>query len=259
MKNRIAKKWAKKVKAAKERNIIENELINPIVLQRIVKESKLCQHGLREMNISAKNNCTIIEPMHFDIMTLLAVVSNQNHSHFSIHYMLNLFNRLVNYKVISPLKLNEDEWDYPDNFGTCQNRRATHIFKEKTGEITDIYAFNVKNDTIYTIEDDEFTINANPMCYSSTLYEYRNKTLTGRYFRKCKIIADERGEYIPKDCITIPCTEIEYDPYDYIMCVDENSPQLAKLEKEYDIMWKYDSKLDGVKFKDFTKEIIDHE
>lgn len=259
MKNRIAKKWSKKVRNAKERDIIENKLINPIVLEKIVRSSSLCQHALREMNIAAEKHGTIIEPMYFDIMTLLALVSEQGHSNHSIHYMLNVFDKLVRYKVLTPLKLNEAEWNFPGFDGSCQNRRATHIFKEKTGEIRDIYAFNVKTDTIYDIKKDEFRINPKSMCYSSTLYEYKDKTLTGRYFRRCNIIHDERGEYIPKDCITIPCTEIEYAPYDYIICVEENTPQLTKLEKEYDIVWKYDSKLDGVKFKNFTKEIIDHE
>lgn len=259
MKNRIAKKWAKKVRSAKERDIIENQLINPIVLQRVVNESVLCQRGLRELNIAAERHCSIIEPMHFDIMTLLAVVSEQGHSNNSIHYMLNVFDKLVRYKILTPLKLNEEEWDIIGYSGSQQNRRATHIFREETGEITDIYAFNVKTDTIYDIKKDEFRINPNSMYYTSTLYEYKDKTLTGRYFRKCKIKPDERGEYMPKDGITIPCVEIEYAPYDFIMCVDEIQPKLVELEKEYDIIWKYDSKLDGVKFKDFTKEIIDHE
>lgn len=192
-------------------------------------------------------------------MSLLAVVTSQNHSNTSIHYLLNVFNKLVKFKIITPLKLNEAEWYFPGCNGSCQNIRATNIFKEKTGEIIDICAFNAKNDTIYDIKEDEFRINPNSNCWSTTLYEYKNKTLTGRYFRRCKIIHDERGEYLPKDCITIPCTEINYATYDYIMCVEENSPQLAKLEKEYDIIWQYDFKLDGVEFKDFTKEIIDHE
>lgn len=259
MKNRIAKKWAKKVRSAKERDIIENQLINPIVLKKVVRESALCQRGLRELNIAAERHCSIIEPMHFDIMTLLAVVSEQEHSNNSIHYILNVFDKLVRYKILTPLKLNEEEWDFPNFNGSCQNRRATNIFKEKTGEIIDIYAFSVSTTTIYDIKTNEFKVNPKPMCYASTLYEYKNKTLTGRYFRRCKIITDERGEYMPKEPIIIPCTEIEYAPYDFIMCVDEETPQLATLNKEYDIIWKYDSKLDGVKFKDFTKEIIDYE
>lgn len=259
MKNRIAKKWAKKVRSAKERDIIENQLINPIVLEKVIRESVLCKHGLRELNIAAKKHDTMIELMHFNIMELLAVISNQNHSNHSIFYVLSRFKRLVEYKLLTALTLDEEEWDFPNFNGSCQNRRATNIFKEKTGEIIDIYAFSVSTTTIYDIKTNEFKVNPKPMCYASTLYEYKNKTLTGRYFRRCKIIIDERGEYMPKEPIIIPCTEIEYAPYDFIMCVDEETPQLATLNKEYDIIWKYDSKLDGVKFKDFTKEIIDHE
>lgn len=259
MKNRIAKKWAKKIRAAKERDIIENQLINPIILQRVVNESCLCKHALRELNIAAKEHGSIIELMHFDIMSLLALVSIQGHSNNSIHYMLNIFDKLVRYKIITPLKLNEDEWNFHNYDDSYQNRRATNIFKEKTGEIIDIYAFSVKTNTIYDIKKNEFRINHHPICYNSTLYEYTDNILTGRYFKRCKIKPDERGEYTPKDSIIIPCVEIEYAPYDFIMCVDKVHPKLTELEKQYDIIWQYDSKLDGVKLKDLTKEIIDHE
>lgn len=59
MKNRIAKKWAKKVRSTKERDIIENQLINPIILEKVVRSSNLCQHGLRELNLISKGNVAI--------------------------------------------------------------------------------------------------------------------------------------------------------------------------------------------------------
>lgn len=259
MKNRIAKKWAKKVRSAKERDIIENQLINPIILEKIVRSSNLCQHGLRELNLISKGHDYYEELMHYDIMSLLAVISYQNHSNYSIYYALSQFKKLAEHKILSSLTLTEEEWNLNSYDGSSQNIRATNIFKEKTGEIIDIYAFSVSTITIYDIKTNEFKVNPDPMCYASTLYEYKDKILTGRYFRRCKIITDENGRYFPKEPIIIPCTEIEYANCDYIMCVDKDNSQLATLNKEYDIMWQYDSKLDGVKFKDFTKEIIDHE
>jgi len=54
-----------------------------------------------EMNQMMSNN----------IIELLEVFSKQGHSGFSAPYCINMFKQLANYKPLSPLTGNDDEWN----------------------------------------------------------------------------------------------------------------------------------------------------
>lgn len=76
-----------------------------------------------------------------NVLELLQVFSDQNHSGMSAPYVLRLFNRLANWKPIKPLTGEEDEWDEPDSDGTQQNKRCFQVFRNKHDNST---AFDVE-------------------------------------------------------------------------------------------------------------------
>ena len=67
--------------------------------------------------------------MYDDIMELLTVFSKQGHSGFSAPYAISLFSKLANYKALSPLTGEDDEWNDIGN-ETLQNRRCSAVFKD---------------------------------------------------------------------------------------------------------------------------------
>lgn len=72
------------------------------------------------------------------IMVLITTFSNQNHSGFSGSYVLSAFSKLADFKPISPLTGEPDEWDKIDDH-TWQNKRCSSVFKDsEDGQAYDI-------------------------------------------------------------------------------------------------------------------------
>lgn len=69
-----------------------------------------------------------------DVLDLIQTFSDQGHSGMSGNYVLNLFNRLVRFKPISPLTGEDREWRALDKFGDHENEqnvRCSSVFRTK--------------------------------------------------------------------------------------------------------------------------------
>lgn len=107
--------------------------------------SNLVEFAQNELNILLKS-CTDSESlkmqkvMNDDIMEIVKKFASQGHSGFSAQYALNLVTRLLQYKPITPLTGEDEEWvelDYGDDLA-YQNKRCPQIFKQKDGKIYDV-------------------------------------------------------------------------------------------------------------------------
>lgn len=107
--------------------------------------SNLVEFAQNELNILLKS-CTDSESlkmqkvMNDDIMEIVKKFASQGHSGFSAQYALNLVTRLLQYKPITPLTGDDEEWvelDYSDDLA-YQNKRCPQIFKQKDGKIYDV-------------------------------------------------------------------------------------------------------------------------
>lgn len=254
MKRRSLKKWVKKVKLQEERNILDNCLINPIVLQKVVSESGLCKHAIREFSFANFNKDEYCSMFAKDVIELLAVLSSQGHTNNSVSYAIKLFTSLAKYDVITPLTLSDDEFekDFKDNTDTTrQNLRKTSIFKKPDGTIIDIDAYSEMPTGTYRFDVKQWEENNSKICWcGGRLYEHKDNILTGRYFNKCAIKVDQNGTYTPKDKITIPCIEVELDKGNWIMCVSKDENQLKMLNRQYNILWETEEKLKGINVTD---------
>lgn len=73
--------------------------------------------------------------MNEGVMDVVKAFSNAGHSGFSANYALGLINRLLNWKPITPLTGDDDEWKEIGMEGIhYQNLRCPAIFKDKDGK-----------------------------------------------------------------------------------------------------------------------------
>ena len=73
-----------------------------------------------------------------NILELLDIFSEQGHSGSSAPYILNHFNTLARFKILTPLTGEDIEWndvsaDRDDKNFYLQNKRCSHVFKDETG------------------------------------------------------------------------------------------------------------------------------
>lgn len=78
------------------------------------------------------------------VLELLDVFKNQGHSNFSAHYVVGLFDTLVDFKPLTPLTGEDDEWE--ENYGCLQNKRCSSVFKEPDGRVYDIDYWYMKGE-----------------------------------------------------------------------------------------------------------------
>ena len=75
-----------------------------------------------------------------NIVEMLTTFSKQGHSGHSAQYLLNIFDRLVRFKTLTPLTGEDDEWEkVSENVGDnkavmYQNKRDASVFKEVWGD-----------------------------------------------------------------------------------------------------------------------------
>ena len=99
--------------------------------------SNLLKHAERELKLIGYDDKDEYDKMAKDaILELIKTFTKQKHSGFSANYVSNIFHKLANYEVLSPLTGNDDEWtDVSDMSGEMmfQNNRDSRVFKNKNG------------------------------------------------------------------------------------------------------------------------------
>lgn len=95
--------------------------------------SNLVEHAKRELQMII-DDCKTQEEKEMQeyfskqIVEIVELFSDHNHSGFSAKYALNILEKLLDYKPLKPLTGEDDEWvKHVD--GTYQNKRCSHVFK----------------------------------------------------------------------------------------------------------------------------------
>lgn len=105
----------------------------------------LVEFSEEELNRLLKN-CTDSESLHAqmqvnrDILDVVKTFSSQGHTGFSAQYCLNILNRLLNYKPLSAITDNADEWEaleYGEDIA-YQCKRCPQVFKDAEGRVYDV-------------------------------------------------------------------------------------------------------------------------
>lgn len=75
-----------------------------------------------------------------DIMEIVKVFSDQGHSGSTASYVMSAIHKLLDWKPLSPLTGEDDEWHCPfDGASTEQNKRCSAVFRENHDNSTAHY------------------------------------------------------------------------------------------------------------------------
>ena len=152
--------------------------------------SNLLKHAERELKLIGYDDKDEYDKMAKDaILQLIETFAKQGHSGFSANYVSNIFHKLANYEVLSPLTGNDDEWgNVSDMSGDrktlFQNNRDSRVFKNDDGAFfteaivwqDDVYHFSNKDSNRY-IKSFPFT----PKTFYVKVDEKRNVLDTEEY------------------------------------------------------------------------------
>lgn len=87
-----------------------------------------------------------------DILNIIKLFSSQGHSGFSAGYSLNILKRLLDYKPLSAITGDEDEWEQlnysPDL--AYQNKRCPSLFRDADGKVYNVEARIFSDDNGHT-------------------------------------------------------------------------------------------------------------
>lgn len=96
----------------------------------------MLEYAKSELDRINKDKDGMQEAINKDILEIVKVFSEQGHSGFSAGYALNILERLLRFKPITPLTGEDDEWNEIIK-GVWQNKRCSSIFKHEDGTCTD--------------------------------------------------------------------------------------------------------------------------
>ena len=233
----------------------KKELINKKVLQRIIRESNICQHAIKELKLAGygKGEGGPNDWMYQQVLEAVAVFTSHGNSGSSAPWEINLVQKLCDWDVISPLRFTDDEWNQISSDGTCQNKRKLDVFKESNGRIHYNGAFAKRAIRRYSYDTKEWTDNKNPSCWSGGLFEHSNGILTGRYFNRCCLyLHDVYKGWMPKETKIIDCVEVEIASDNWIMAIQDDSIDLLTLSCNYVIDWKECPCMKGIRLENVT-------
>lgn len=95
----------------------------------------LLNHAKSELDRIHKDEDGMQELINNDILEIIKVFEDQGHSGFSASYAINALERLLNFKPLTPLTGEDDEWFNPgiviDSETLYQNKRCSSVFMHK--------------------------------------------------------------------------------------------------------------------------------
>lgn len=90
-----------------------------------------------EKGCEDKESLSMQQAINKNILELIDVFSNQHHSGFTASYVIDILQRLLHYKPLTPLTREDDEWEDVTSYGydtpTFQNKRCSAVFKDDKG------------------------------------------------------------------------------------------------------------------------------
>lgn len=99
----------------------------------------------KELDRLVKDNDEMQIAMNNNILQIVEVFAGQGHSGFSAAYALNIIKRLLDWKPITPLTGEDDEWgevpEWDKERNLQQNKRCTAVFRENFDNSTAYYLY----------------------------------------------------------------------------------------------------------------------
>lgn len=106
-------------------------LINKKVLAKVIRESSICKHAIKELKLAGYGNGKggPNDWMYQQVIEAVAVFVSHGNSGNSAPWEINLVQRLCDWDIISPLRFTDDEWIQiaPDNWIMAVDANNTNL------------------------------------------------------------------------------------------------------------------------------------
>lgn len=125
-------------------------LINKKVLAKVIRESNICKHAIKELKLAGYGNGEGGQNdwMYQQVIEAVAVFASHGNSGSSAPWEINLVQRLCDWDIISPLKFTDDEWSQISSDGTCQNRRKNVYYNIQWEECSCLRGIRLEDVTV---------------------------------------------------------------------------------------------------------------
>ena len=217
---------------------------------------KLIKYTINELNIAGFINTNNSYCLYKNIVELICLLSEHKESEYSIRNEVDILYKLCNFIPISYLSLKENEFTLVNNSKDVYvNNRYKHLYKmnnkifvENAFVASPMYKLLYSNKTIINYSTD--------MSWKSVIFEMKNNIATGRYFDKCFIKdKDIKNQYyIPIKPIILKGTQVQISEYVYMFFIGQDNLNMIKLNRRYDINWKFTSIIKDKHIRDITIE-----
>jgi len=100
--------------------------------------SNLTKHAEHELSLIGGQDDEMQQMMNKHILQMVELFANEGHSGFSANYATNILNKLLRFEPLTPLTGEPEEWAETHDGEVLQNKRCSHVFKNKDGRAYDI-------------------------------------------------------------------------------------------------------------------------
>lgn len=113
-------------------------------LIKIAGSFEKSKEELDRIGMTVNNKDKMNRLMRSNILEIIKIFSKQGHSGFSADYAIDIIQKLLKQKPISPLTGEDSEWEDISEISGCkhgkklyQNKRLYSVFKDETGKAWD--------------------------------------------------------------------------------------------------------------------------
>lgn len=218
-----------------------------------IADNEILQYAHNELTIAGHNKNS---KYYNDIIEVIIDINKNDNINSSIKHNISIINKLCDKVPITPLTLNEDEFEQSIVSKILYiNKRYNKIYKY-LNKMCFTNAYSISPQYILSTKTKKLLPFSTDLSWKSDVFETKQGILTSRYFNTCYL---QRHHIIngwtPKPTINIDCVEIEIAPDNWIMAVDTNNLDLTYLSLSYDIQWKNCFCMKDIRLEDVTPEL----
>ena len=243
-----------------------NRVALPIIRKQ-AKDSNYIRHFQKEMEFARKGKkaCGIDALMDEQVCDLLALLSSQGDSGFSIGFKRMYLTKAMMFEIFSPLTFEDSEFGSDYGGDSVQNVRDSSVFKDKeSGRIYDIDSFSKRTSLVYNVDTRELT-KGNNLTWNGCVMVYDDLGDKGWFGATNGYINPENKHYTGDNKVIVPTIEIidnKCDRGTFIMSITKMSAFPKKFFKDYELVpsdkkWAKDD-IDFI-MSDYRREVMLHE
>lgn len=231
------------------------EYFKKIYIRNInISDNEILQYAHNELTIAGHNKNS---KYYNDIIEVIIDINKNDNINSSIKHNISIINKLCDKVPITPLTLNEDEFEQSIVSKILYiNKRYNKIYKY-LNKMFVTNAYSISSQYILSIKTKKLLPFSTDLSWKNDVFETKDGVLTGRYFNTCYIKERQikSGYYIPFNTIKLKGVKVEIKEFISIMTIDCENSDLIRLSNLYDIEWKNCFCMKDICLEDVTPEL----